>query len=267
MLKRRVKNNLMFPLGALLNGTYVLPSNATKGVEYSCPDCHKSVIFKKGEIKRPHFAHKVDTTQGGCNFYNHPGESDLHLMVKYMIADFLEKKTLKEVYWECSGCNTMSVGSGFSYDIQYETGDKVVIEYKGEGYVADVAVLNNEKVKYIFEICNTHKTTTKRPEPWFEINAKEFLEFIQEDEIMKESVCCMRTHFCNPCNATRNNEVWIFNIDKWKKGDKCLMCDRIITGPLFHRCKRQLCMGCWRYDFDKVKKRFEKPISGFSFVI
>jgi len=46
----------------------------------------------------------------------------------------------------------MNNGLGFSVDIEYKDGD--------------VAVLNSGEVRYIFEVLNTHRTTTNcRPEP------------------------------------------------------------------------------------------------------
>lgn len=140
---------MKFPLGALLNGKYILPKNAEKNIKYTCPQCNKIAILKKGNIRIPHFAHKVDTNSG-CNYYNHPGESDIHKLAKHTLADALEKRIVKEIVWECGKCKTVSDGPGFSVDIEYK----------------DVAVLNSGEVRYIFEVLNTHRTTTNcRPEP------------------------------------------------------------------------------------------------------
>jgi hypothetical protein len=61
--------------------------------------------------------------------------------------------------------------------VKYQEDDRVVVEYRDpEGrFVADVALLNGKRVKYIFEFKHTHRTMEgTRPEPWFEIKAGDF---------------------------------------------------------------------------------------------
>lgn len=161
-----------FPLGALLEGEYVLPREVEKSATgLSCPGCGECVIVKKGEIKVHHFSHKPGERE--CKFYEHPGEGEIHKMVKHIIAFLLKQKRIKKVVRTCPSqkCNN------FEEYIQYEEGDEVVIEYHvNDKCIVDVAVVNNGKVKYVFEICDTHKTTRETPEPWFEINARKFLD-------------------------------------------------------------------------------------------
>tara|TARA_B100000768_G_C11218555_1_gene349394 strand:- start:38 stop:1108 length:1071 start_codon:yes stop_codon:yes gene_type:complete len=185
-----------FPVGALLNGEYCLPCNAVKGLKYTCPGCGEPVISKKGDVRIHHFAHK--SGERDCKFYDHPGEGEIHKLVKHMIADLLRKKKIKKVVTKCryrddsNGCNNLNghcrirvyeghVNYGIfeTYDhlINYEEGDEIIIEYRvNEKCIVDVAIINNGRLKYVFEICDTHKTTRETPEPWFEIDAKQFLE-------------------------------------------------------------------------------------------
>tara|TARA_R110000803_G_scaffold43272_4_gene92449 strand:- start:352 stop:1116 length:765 start_codon:yes stop_codon:yes gene_type:complete len=249
---------MIFPLGALLKDEYTLPDNAEKGVVYKCPDCNRDVILRKGDVRKPHFAHKIDVIKGGCNFYNHPGESDLHKLVKHMVADMLKKRVINEIFWECHECKTMSNGPGYSQQIEYDIDDHVIVEYRGNGYVADVAVLNKGRVKYIFEICNTHKTTTPRPEPWFEIDAKTFLE---DDDTT--SLLCMRKHYCNPCGAIIKGEKWLDFIDILRLGDRCILCESKIEntrGVLYYKHHyRCVCRTCWVYNSNKIKDMILNP--------
>ena len=186
-----------FPVGALLNGEYCLPCNAVKDLKYTCPGCGEPVIPKKGDVRIHHFAHK--SGERDCKFYDHPGEGEIHKLVKHMIADLLRKKKIKKVVTKCSyrdannGCNNLNgqcrihvsekhVNYGIfeTYDhlINYEEGDEIITEYRvNEKCIVDVALINNGRLKYVFEICDTHKTTRdETPEPWFEIDAKQFLE-------------------------------------------------------------------------------------------
>jgi len=160
---------IKFPLGALFNGEYCLPCNSEKGLDYLCPECKASVIIRKGDIKKHHFAHKPG--ERDCKFYDHPGEGAIHKMTKYIIADLLSKGKIKKIVRSCpSGCN-------FEEKLEYEEGDEVVVEYRvNDKCIVDVAVINNGTLKYVFEICDTHKTTRETPEPWFEIDAKKFLK-------------------------------------------------------------------------------------------
>jgi len=158
-----------FPLGALLGDEYCLPCNAEKGLDYICPQCEASVIIRKGDIKQHHFAHKPGKRD--CKFYDHPGEGAIHKMTKYIIADLLSKGKIKKIVRSCpSGCN-------FEEKLEYEEGDEVVVEHRvNDKCIVDVAVINNGTLKYVFEICDTHKTTRETPEPWFEIDANKFLK-------------------------------------------------------------------------------------------
>ena len=181
---------VIFPLGALLNGEYCLPCNAEKGLDYICPQCKASVIIRKGDINKHHFSHKP--SERDCKFYDHPGESEIHKMVKYTIADLLRKKQIKKVVRSCpKGCT-------YDEEIKYEEGDEVIDEYPiGNKYRVDIAVINNGKIKYIFEVYNTHKTTRETPEPWFEIDAKKFLK--------DDNVHCIRRVMCSSCLRRMNN--------------------------------------------------------------
>jgi hypothetical protein len=88
--------------------------------------------------------------------------------------------------------------------IEYEEGDEIITEYRvNEKCVVDVALINNGRLKYIFEICDTHKTTRETPEPWFEISTKDFLSSPESN-----TICCIRTNFIGilewvTCNIDR----------------------------------------------------------------
>ena len=185
-----------FPLGALLNGEYCLPCNAEKGLDYACPGCKAPVIVRKGDIKIHHFAHKPG--ERDCKFYDHPGEGEIHKMTKHIIADLLRKKKIKKVVRSCpKGCT-------YDVEIDYEEGDEVVVEYRvNDKCIVDVALINNGKIKYIFEVYNTHKTTRETPEPWFEVDAKEILKKTEDAYIYMH--CIRRDRYCSTCVKHAND--------------------------------------------------------------
>ena len=49
-----------FSMGAINKKTlnYEYPKIASKNNKYKCQSCDNDVMFKKGKIKQPHYAHK-----------------------------------------------------------------------------------------------------------------------------------------------------------------------------------------------------------------
>lgn len=182
-----------FRLGAIECGNmnYTVPYEANKNNNYKCVECNQKVIFKKGNIKRPHFAHH---SHSKCSYYDHPNESQIHKDAKRRIISWLEKHIELEFLKKCITCSNKS-----SYKIIYEHGNKYFEEYRDISgkYIADVAILdktNNPRV--IIEVKNTHKTITERPEPWFELEAKEIIESENLDKFIFDDI---REFECQTC--------------------------------------------------------------------
>lgn len=186
------------------NNEYVLPYKAEKNKNYKCIGCQQKLILKKGNIRKCHFAHDSNTN---CSYFEHPNESDLHKEAKYKLASWLKQQKTFGIVWSCCKINNRGNKCGNSNNemrctIKYEENDKVEIEYHdvNNKYIADIAVINNNKVKYIFEIKNTHSTITDvRPEPWFEIDA---LKIIQHKDTEDAALTCMRynkNRYCSNC--------------------------------------------------------------------
>ncbi|MDR0598471.1 MAG: hypothetical protein LBG84_00095 [Treponema sp.] len=70
-------------------GKIIHIDNAVKGNEYFCPGCKQSFIFKHGQIRRHHFAHKNDTDNCSKETYLHE----------------LGKKIFCETYEQCLNAN------------------------------------------------------------------------------------------------------------------------------------------------------------------
>lgn len=69
-----------------LNKKPVLARGAQKGQLYTCPSCGDTVIFKKGALVVPHYAHKPGSI---CSLST--GESYRHLEMKEQIYDFFSR--------------------------------------------------------------------------------------------------------------------------------------------------------------------------------
>ena len=187
-------------LGAInkKTGEYIYPKIANKKDDYSCPDCDKNLIFCHGKVKVPYFRHCVDE-YNPCNYYDKPNESQIHKDGKLLMKKLLEDKTEISLVRKCISCDGDDV-----FDIK-EMGDtsKIKIEYTFEyngKKIADVAYVDDNKIKYIFEICNTHKTDEeKRPEPWFEIDALTLINKANENYQNSLKISCIRCKKCSKC--------------------------------------------------------------------
>jgi hypothetical protein len=270
----------MFILGALDSKTnkYVTPFTAEKGREYKCIDCEQKVIFRKGTIRKVHFAHYSPTNT--CTYYEHPNESQLHKDAKLKIAEWLKSKQKIEIYSSCPQCSVVP-GSDECDEtsIEYKDRDEVIIEYRDPSnkYVADVALINGGKVRYIFEVKHTHATTTNvRPEPWYEFTTDRIMaaenELNDPDPLVNGdntvTLTCVRqsiNHYCDNCRGKA--EEWSLNLPRlerkvgqegmWKQDKPCIQCGTEKYGPEFVKGYRQICKMCFGTDRKELKKKYE----------
>lgn len=216
-----------FFMGAINQTTncYEYPTIANKKYKYKCPDCNKFVIFRKGKILKPHFAHfKSDNP---CSFYNNPGESQKHKNAKMILNSLLNKKSNIHIYRNCSECVGIShipICELNSHD--YNNTSSIVehkFDYMNSKKSADVALIKNEtkQIKYIFEICHTHQTKeSDRPEPWFEFNAEWLVECINayQDEGVPVHLTCIRHHVCDRCKE--QNERYLMENEELREKNR-----------------------------------------------
>jgi competence CoiA-like predicted nuclease len=81
---------MILSMGAFRKGTldYISPTNANKIEKYECPDCRKDVIFRKGSVRIPHFAHMKEDDP--CHYVEKPSESQLHKDAKMLLQTTLK---------------------------------------------------------------------------------------------------------------------------------------------------------------------------------
>jgi hypothetical protein len=199
----------MLLLGAInkLTNEYVHPKFAKKMEEYICPECKKDLILCQGEIKIHYFRHKFDSNNP-CDHYNNPGETALHKDAKELLKTILNKRVPIRIKRKCYDCskytieiNIDTINNG-NVELEYR------FEYNNNDRIADVAYLENNKLKYIFEICNTHKTREEdRPEPWFEIDADKFIKSFGENSTDNISIDCLRTTQGHVLSYTQDKNI------------------------------------------------------------
>ena len=202
-----------FSMGAInkLTNNYEYPKIATRGKDkYKCPCCEKNVIFRNGQIKRPHFAHYKSVNP--CRYYDKPSETQIHKDAKLLMKSLLDNKKHISIHRTCNYCEQRNCGytEEVYYDIHddYNENTKTIIEYKfhynNSNRSADVALIETDKIKYIFEICYKNKTKEEnRPEPWIEINAEDLINKINSGEIIDDegniTIQCIRKYKCDFC--------------------------------------------------------------------
>jgi hypothetical protein len=253
---------------------YVMPDRAQKGRTYKCADCQQRVIIRKGDVRIHHFAHFNPDTK--CRFYINSGESENHKHAKLLLTEWLKARKPINFTWGCS--NQTKHGTCETYDdnthhnIQYKDGDEVVIEYRDpdKKYIADVAVLNSGKVRYIIEIKHSHQTLTNvRPEPWFEVDANDISKDLHDGEntICLDNCRLNDTRYCSNCSVKM--EDWTLEIPllkkkygaerNWAQDEACILCTRERYSPEWIGNRpRQVCKLCLGNEPVKVREVLSK---------
>ena len=237
-----------FSMGAINKNTnsYEYPKIANKINKYKCPCCEKDVIFRNGSINQPHFAHYKSNNP--CYYYEKPNESQIHKDAKLLMKTLLDNKSSIFIERDCNYCKKNKDKEQFEYTNNYEyiifsddysDNTKTYLEYKftynNSVKIADVAVVENDKIKYIFEICHTNNTSeNNRPEQWFEIKAEDLINKINSGENIDEDgnidIKCIRKYKCESCKyieeqnqIKKQNEIEIENIkreDEFRKKER-----------------------------------------------
>lgn len=200
---------------------------------------------------------------------------------KHKLADLLQKRTSLSVA-HCNECITGDSSDYFCKKIIYHTDDQVIIEYRDPDntYIADVAVLNDGKVKYIFEVKHTHATTTTtRPEPWYEFAADEILNEYERVHTLSLDVSiytlnCIRSvesrnWYCMECRLKQDRVPWAKNLPrlpykngektKWNQESPCIVCGRTKYNPVFAKGYRQICKICMSNDEVQLSQKYAVP--------
>lgn len=196
-----------FEHGAMDKTTRLLvdPPSALRRTFYECPDCHRDVSVRKGEIRCPYFAHRPDATNP-CTYYNrNPSLDQRHKNAQLKLKQFLERGEEITIQRKCPcGCVYIS-----NWGIRCKTATVKCehrFEFNGSYKSADVAVLNEDgSILCIFEVVHTHYTRElDRPEPWHEIMADEInaLSADSKNVVLK----CVREKIRPECIARRATE-------------------------------------------------------------
>lgn len=153
-------------------GKIFLPREAKQGVQYFCPSCGNPVVFRKGEVRTPHFAHKKSST---CTL-----ETVLHKSAKMLIREAVMRWLhdgfpAPVIYRTCKECRTEQ-----EFPLQKVKVDDAIVEYQLGQYRVDVALLAGGKPVLGVEILVTHEVDEQKFKnlevPFIELEALSVLE-------------------------------------------------------------------------------------------
>lgn len=169
---------------------------------FICTQCYNYVHPRKGSKISWHFRHYIDSGCSGVN--GGGGESSTHGAAKYKLRELLRTNhPISILGTSCEYCNRSDNG----VTIEYDPEDTFHTEYVlSDGGRADVAVINNNVIKYIFEVMHKHKTKIPRKEPWFEISADAILEIdvtVKDCIILRDIKDYTKGHACRSCYDAR----------------------------------------------------------------
>jgi hypothetical protein len=191
------------PIGGFnsVTGELEIPKFADKKNTYHCPCCKNPLTLCKGAIRTPYFRHKHDNNIRPCNYYDNPGESDIHRNGKLCFQQMLLNNINIIFLRKCSCCDTR-----FEYIIPpISENSNIIIEYSfnHNGIKrADIALLEGSEIIALFECCYKHKTSEESRPPhilWFEYDAEAVIRTANDITTKDVVINCIRNETCEGC--------------------------------------------------------------------
>lgn len=204
----------MFQPALNKSGKIVLATQETPRDEhYTCVSCQETMILRKGNIIRPHFAHKMNT--------NCSAESAIHKAGKLLLQEFLltgQELTIRKQCrrYCCQETHYLQLNENV---LVYE--EKAFL-YRGKRIVPDVSITTKEGTLLVaLEVYHTHRQKG-RPEPWYEFRALDILHAFSTGETFlldyRQNLPCTkpkrkrtkrRTYYCGECGQNNNKQRYL----------------------------------------------------------
>jgi ssDNA-binding Zn-finger/Zn-ribbon topoisomerase 1 len=174
---------LAVPVAHTSEGETVHPGEAMREEDHYCPACEEELIYRAGEVMRPHFAHH------GGNPCSSP-ETILHHAAKRRLAKTIRrwiegKRTAPRFARECRLCKKPEVEQKIPDSIT-----EVRLEHTLQnGYRPDVLLLAGEGTPQpaaAIEVFVTHEVGEQKGKnlnlPWIEVTAESVMEGMDEQK-------------------------------------------------------------------------------------
>ena len=174
-----IMTNLQIPYAYTGNKTPITPEVAEKGADFSCPLCDTEVVLKRGDVRRPHFAHKPDTKCSGEGIRHKVAKQMIYLMHLRTVRTIMTSVT---TFRRCPNC---SQGRLFIQTPQY---DDVACEVDVGRHRVDIALLRDGKPISGIEVRDTHPVDDPKWDafkelgfPCIEVEAKDVIYMWEYD--------------------------------------------------------------------------------------
>lgn len=219
-------SDLLIPYATNQHGADVPPDIAQKEDEYRCPQCGESVVFRKGDIKRPHFSHKPSSV---CS-----AETVEHIVAKRAIAAMIKMGVQVDINIACARCGRKTV-----VELPVHVFDDALLETPlANKRIPDVSLMAGGNVMLGVEVRKTHavdedKSKSLGDMPWVEVMAADVIRHPATWDAVQHNLIAT----CNPCVqsmvtirtiADRDDVAWDENtttpeiINCWKCGAEIL---------------------------------------------
>lgn len=190
------------------------PNYAKKGMNYFCPNCRDSLVFRNGDVNVAHFAHKTSLI---CS-----NESIEHKTAKIIVLNAInshlrENGEKPKFLKRCGNCYKL-------YDIPLpDNSSLAVLEYKLPcGYIGDVVILSKDSSPLlVVEIKISHAVDNKKHNgmstAYIELDGHEVIDNNGATPITKSKIesvyCCygceMERKTLNRTNKFRADRAWL----------------------------------------------------------
>jgi hypothetical protein len=162
------------PVAVAPDGSLVRPHDAVPDQPYRCPGCGADVVLRRGELRRPHFAHRGGE---GCS-----SESTLHRAAKAELLRVVEEWKAGAGPRPCVSrpCPRYGCDGGVVQDLPDDiTHAAAEIRVSG-GLVADVVLFRGRRPAAVIEVLATSRVGDEKARrftsPWMELRAEDVLD-------------------------------------------------------------------------------------------
>jgi hypothetical protein len=143
---------------------------------HTCPTCCIPLLYKCGSKNKAYYSHKPSSNNSTCRYLKK--ENETHFRAKQLIYEILlHRKHTIHLSRQCRKCS-----GNFLFEIEplpsaYKILLNYTFEYNQMNRTADIVCLNDkDEIEFIIEICNRSQLScSRRPEPWYEMNALEII--------------------------------------------------------------------------------------------
>lgn len=162
------------PVAFTADGQVVRPGDAGPGREYRCPGCGTDVVLRRGEVRRPHFAHRHGEA---CS-----AEGTLHRAAKALVIQVVRDWKDRGGPRPCVSrtCPRHGCDGGVTQDLPDDISHVASEVRLPDGSVADVVLFRGDAHAAAVEIRATHSVDPEKARrmaiPWVELDAAELLE-------------------------------------------------------------------------------------------